>query len=273
MLRARTPACNGDRPRRCSIRSSRRRRAGRARGEVDLLFGVLADVADDQIAGAPVEGEAPRIAQPVGPDLRTPPRPGREWIARWDRVAATGAGRDPQHLAEQDVRVLAIVVRVALAAAVTNADVEIAVRPELELSAVVVALAVMVDREHGPGAGYVGPVRIPACAPVLDDLNVVRAVGVVDVEPAAGLVVRRERHREQSLLAAGGVDLARDVEERTSLAPAANEDDDSPASLDDEQPTGVARRGGQVDRLAEHADPLQADAARASRVGDRGGAR
>ena len=48
-----------------------------AAGEVDLLFGVLTDVADDEIARAPVEGEPPRIAQPVGPDLRTPTGSGR----------------------------------------------------------------------------------------------------------------------------------------------------------------------------------------------------
>src|SRR5450755_559808 len=64
-------------------------------GEVDLLFAVLADVADDEIARAPVEGEAPRIAQPVGPDLRTPAGSGRVRVAGRDRVAAAGTGRDP----------------------------------------------------------------------------------------------------------------------------------------------------------------------------------
>src|SRR2546430_17018695 len=81
-----------------------------AAGEVDLLLGVLAHVADDQIARGPVEGEAPRIAQPVGPDLRTPPSSNRERIARRDRVAAARPGRDPQQLSEQHPGVLAVVV-------------------------------------------------------------------------------------------------------------------------------------------------------------------
>ena len=37
--------------------------------EVDLLERVLADVADPEVAGRAVEGEAPRIAQAVRPDL------------------------------------------------------------------------------------------------------------------------------------------------------------------------------------------------------------
>ena len=39
------------------------------RGEVDLLGVVLADVAEQQVAGLAVEGEAKRVAQPVGVDL------------------------------------------------------------------------------------------------------------------------------------------------------------------------------------------------------------
>jgi hypothetical protein len=42
-------------------------RAGRL--EVDLLVGVLADIADIQVAGGTIKREAPGIAQPIGPDL------------------------------------------------------------------------------------------------------------------------------------------------------------------------------------------------------------
>src|SRR5690606_15820480 len=45
--------------------------ARRRRGlEVHLLEGVLPDVGDVQVARRPVEPEAPRVAQAVGPDLR-----------------------------------------------------------------------------------------------------------------------------------------------------------------------------------------------------------
>src|SRR5262245_50740709 len=40
------------------------------RAVVDLLPGILADVADVQRAGHPVEREAPGVAQPIRPDLR-----------------------------------------------------------------------------------------------------------------------------------------------------------------------------------------------------------
>src|SRR3712207_9328449 len=44
-----------------------RSRVGHA--EVDLLPPTLADVGDPHLAGGAVEGGAPRIAQPIGPDL------------------------------------------------------------------------------------------------------------------------------------------------------------------------------------------------------------
>jgi hypothetical protein len=37
---------------------------------VDLLVGVLAGVADEQVAGGAVEGEAPGVAQAEVPELR-----------------------------------------------------------------------------------------------------------------------------------------------------------------------------------------------------------
>ena len=42
---------------------------GGRRRQVDLLPGALADVADGQVPGGGVEGEAPRVAEPRGPDL------------------------------------------------------------------------------------------------------------------------------------------------------------------------------------------------------------
>ena len=44
------------------------RAVARGGGEVDLLVAVLADVADDEVAGVAVVGEAPRVAQAVGED-------------------------------------------------------------------------------------------------------------------------------------------------------------------------------------------------------------
>ena len=233
-----------------------------AASEVDLLLLVLADVADDQIAGCPVEGEAPRVAQPVGPDLRAPSRRGGEGVARRDRIPAVGLRRDPQHLGEQHTGVLAVVVGVALAAAIPDADVQIAFGAELELAAVVVGLGVVVDREHGACAAGLSAVRVPARAPVLDDPDVVGGVRVVDVEAPARRVVGREGHRQQSLLSRGCVDLRGDVEEGTGPAPAVDQDDDASRALDHEEPPWFARRACRVDGLVELPDPFQGDPAR-----------
>ena len=50
--------------------------------EVDFFEAVLADVADVEIAGGTVEAEAPRIAQPVRPDLIASRRGSDERIGR-----------------------------------------------------------------------------------------------------------------------------------------------------------------------------------------------
>src|SRR5436190_6973162 len=57
-----------------------------AAGEVDLLLGVLTDVRDHQVAGQPVEREAPRVTQAEGPDL------GRHTLAAHERVALHAIG-------------------------------------------------------------------------------------------------------------------------------------------------------------------------------------
>jgi hypothetical protein len=113
-------------------------RAGAGRDEVDLLLEILAGVADEQVAGRAIEGEPPWAAEPVSPDLRPLARLSDERIGGRDRVAAAGGAVDAQDLGEQRVRVLPIVVRVVLAAAVAHADVELAFGSERELSSVVV---------------------------------------------------------------------------------------------------------------------------------------
>jgi hypothetical protein len=115
-------------------------RAGR-RLQVDLLPARLPDVGDPQVAAQAVEREAPGVAQPVGPDLAAGAGDADERIAGGDgvgqpRVAAVDV--DAQHLAEQGVERLTVLLRIAAAAAVAGGDVEEAVRPEGDLAAVVV---------------------------------------------------------------------------------------------------------------------------------------
>src|SRR3954468_23361505 len=55
-----------------------------AAGEVDLLHGVLPDVADDEVARATVERVAPRVAEAVGVDLGPGAGAARERVRRRD---------------------------------------------------------------------------------------------------------------------------------------------------------------------------------------------
>src|SRR5437016_6799737 len=59
-----------------------------ARGGLHVYFlpRSLSHISDVQFARAPVEGEAPRVAKSVGPDLRTGRWPANERIARGDGV-------------------------------------------------------------------------------------------------------------------------------------------------------------------------------------------
>src|SRR5690606_1341564 len=117
--------------------------------DVDLLERVLADVAEPELAGRRIEAPAPRVPQAPREDLRAivlreigvrrAARLPGEWIVRRDPVRrGRAADVDPEHLAEQRAGPLRVAIRVAAGAAVTEADVEIAVRPEFEMTAVVV---------------------------------------------------------------------------------------------------------------------------------------
>src|SRR4051812_2782393 len=87
----------------------------------------------------------------------------------------------------------------------------------------------------------------------LRDLDVSRAVGEVDVEQPRRGVVRCERRRQESALAAGDHG-AGDVGERT--APAPLHEADPTAALDDDE-AGGAGSGGHVGRAVKPPDPLQ----------------
>src|SRR6266850_6711488 len=69
-------------------------RAGRGL-QIDLLPLVLSDVADEQGAGEPVEGEAPGIAKAERPDLRKRAGHADEGVARGHRVGRTAVDVDP----------------------------------------------------------------------------------------------------------------------------------------------------------------------------------
>src|SRR5262249_54387254 len=137
----------------------------------------------------------------------------REWIARRHGVIGwrLDVDVDPQLLPEHRREILAALERVAAAAAVAGAGVEIAIGSEGELTAVVVAVVLMIDRQQHLLARRVGEVEVRAHL-VARDRDVAVRSRVVDEEPAVRLVVGMEREAQEPALAAAR-NLAADVEE------------------------------------------------------------
>nr|BFE74524.1 hypothetical protein GCM10020092_078250 [Actinoplanes digitatis] len=119
---------------------------------VDLFDQALADVTDPQRVVGLVDGEPPRVAQPVEPDLRPRARRPDERVGGRNAVGLRTAGAvdvDPHDLAEQGAEVLAGLERVVRVAAVAGGPVEVAVAAERHLPAVVVAvLGVLLGQQH-----------------------------------------------------------------------------------------------------------------------------
>src|SRR5207249_3155917 len=74
---------------------------------IDLLPGVLADVADVEQAGARVEGEAPGVAQAIAPDLGADAGLSDERVVAGDRAVRV----DAQDLTGEVAEVLGVGVR------------------------------------------------------------------------------------------------------------------------------------------------------------------
>src|SRR3990172_6385565 len=97
--------------------------------QVGLLAVTLTDVPGPQVARLAIEGDAPWVAESVRENLgSTAAR--RERIVRWGRVRVP-RDVEPQDFAEQDVRFLAVVLRVAARAPVADPQVQVAVGAEL----------------------------------------------------------------------------------------------------------------------------------------------
>jgi hypothetical protein len=229
--------------------------------EVDLLVEILSDVSDVEIAGLAVEAEAPGVAQTVGPDLvRAGAGGGRgEGIGGRDGVGSAAVDVDAQELAEQGVDVLPVLEGIAAAAAVAGADVQIAVRPELEIAAVVIGLARVRDRQQDETAGAVRDVGIGGDVVPGDLDGAVALPRVVDEEEAVGRVVRMEgQPQEPALATAAGAGRADGggVEEGGGQDLGAVPDPDLAGLLHDEQPSRLVLGVGDVDDVGQAAGDL-----------------
>src|SRR5439155_23312918 len=86
--------------------------------EIHFLPGVLPDIRDEQISARAVEVEFPRVAQPVGPDLRQGAGLADEGIAWRHGESGSRVDVNAQQLAEANAAVLCVVVGIPAAASV-----------------------------------------------------------------------------------------------------------------------------------------------------------
>jgi hypothetical protein len=229
-----------------------------ARRPVDLLVGILADVGDDHAAAEEVEGEAPGIAQPVGPDLVTT-GPADERVVGGDGVSRflPRPRVDAEDLAEQHFSVLSVVGRVASRTAVAERDVEVTVRAELKLAAVVVGVDRVFDAEDRLANRRAS--RRPGAKGVDVDIAFDATGGglsrVGHVEAARAVEVRCRRDREQAALDFAAAHQRADVGKLRDRP--RGDFVDHAFAFGDQQPFRVARVGGDGDRLFEFPDRLQ----------------
>ena len=230
---------------------------------VDLLPRVLPHVADPEALRAHVELVG--VAEAVGVDLvALGAVGGGERVVGGDAVlGALGhvVDVDPEDRAEQGRRVLPVPERVAPAAAVAEADVEVAVGAEGDRPAVVVRRGLVDAEEHALG-GRVGPERVRGGPGELGHarlehadagLGALDGGGVADEQAAVRLVARVEREPEEAALV-DGADALGEVEEDGRGGVAGEQRQDArrergvavEAELDHVGP-GLARAGRQLD--------------------------
>lgn len=178
---------------------------------------------------------------------------------------------DAQNLAEKLVDVLCAVFRIECRAAITHADVEVAVGAEFDHSTIVVRVWLS-DHEQDSlrGAGLRGVCR---CAIFGDDGRSVGDTRVVDEEAAVGCEVRVEGKTQQPLFATR-FHFRGDIEEDRGVIATRLQNSDAAGLFDDEQTLAAVGRVGDVERARQPGDDrIEAQARllrqRAGREGDR----
>ncbi len=220
------------------------------RSHVDLLVFGLADVGHVQQPA--VEPESPRVAEAVRPHLACPALPVGERVVGRDCVRRCGVHVEAKQRGQQRLGPLSVVEAVIGRSSVAQRHVEVAVRPERQHAAVVVARRLRDVQQLGDGLRRRGVA--PARSVVLHDAGVAGAVRVVHEQPAVLCEVGVEGDSEQPLFEAGGADLGRDVEEVRQLA--VPEDADDSFLLGKEHPVVAGQRRHRQHQADSGCQPL-----------------
>ena len=259
--------------------------------EIDSLVSVLPHVAAPQIARRKINGEAPRIAQTDGPHFGADAggidrdiveaRRAEVGIVRRNPVGGiAGVEEDARqmvwldaagffvHINARDARkkavvnALRVILRIVLVAAVPQRNVEITVRAEVQVAAVVVVGRVRLLEQHHlrRGVGGVGISRRHREARQPFVGHAVGRHGIIEVKIIARRKSRMEREAQQPLLAPGRNRLAtrrehrREIEERAGRWRGRGKirnHAEHAAFFADEHTVCLTRRGAQAERLVE----------------------
>ncbi len=179
--------------------------------EVNLFPGTLSYVTDVEVAGRPVETEAPGIPDAVGPDL-TPEGLTRGVGIGWgNRVRCGTVDVQPENRSEQGRAILAVPLGVAAGTTISQPNVQVSIGAEGQHAAVVVGERLR-DAQDQLLAAAISHVRIGRDREA-GHPSVAALVGVVDDEDAVLGVLRVECEPEETLLSTVG-DLGVDIQER-----------------------------------------------------------
>lgn len=129
-----------------------------ALNDINLFERTLTDIAHPQGAVDPVETPAPGIAQTVSVNFRGTAATGKRVIRR-NTIRRTVVDVNPQHRAEPGVGVLPVVERVIAGAAVAETDIQVTVRPERDVAAVMIVKRLVQTENVFPAGGIQGSIR------------------------------------------------------------------------------------------------------------------
>lgn len=169
---------------------------------VDFFPGILTHVGDEEIPRDPVEGASPGIAHAVCPDLVQGIRVAHKGVVRWHCVVAIWIAGEvvaidvyAQDLAQPGLEILSVLLRVPAAPAVAQRDVQVTVRTEGELPAVMVRERLILSQDK-VGRVWIGYVGIFGRNSVPGDHGVAVYVRVIDIKKSVTDVVRMKGEPE-----------------------------------------------------------------------------
>ena len=188
--------------------------------KVNLFIIILTHVANIKITRQAVERVAPRVAQPVGPNLiASAARPIDQRVIRRNAIIGDGSqigtiGRiailrfhiQPQNGAPERTLILAIAQRIFVVAAIAQANVQIAIRPKSQLAAVVVMKG-LIQHQNARFAGGISHIgvagqaefghhRIAFC--IMAPRHQVNIVAIVHIKHALVLIIGRKSHAQKA---------------------------------------------------------------------------